>query len=134
MRMIAVKKRSEVESGEDFGETLTSCLASLLEIPKKEIPSFVSMPGDKWVIQMKKWLKTKCLTYKGLQSLMPLPKAQKEKEIADYEGVNGSCIVVGKNPNGYHAVIYKHGQLIYDPLDNKIGLLSKMFIVMIERI
>lgn len=88
------------------GNCLSACLASLLDIPVENTPTFY---GKDWGVELIKFLDENGCDFNGCASF-----AEIEKET----GIDGFVIVGGGSPRGLscgHAVIYKNGEPYFDP-------------------
>ena len=131
------------EEGTINGNCLRTCIACLLEIDPEEIPHIEDM--DVWFGVFYDFLNSKGYEFEGTIYLgskyfteFGKRKAEDEiKRFKEYEGVDGYIIAGGTSPRSYvtrgHAVIYKNGELAWDPHYSREGVLEITEAYMIKR-
>jgi hypothetical protein len=100
-----------VEQMGTVGNCLQSCVASLLDLPLKEVPHFTWYMGD-WFRKLYSFLEEKGY------SVVMLNIKQNPNWTEEHKGLDGYFIVGGTSPRGIfngHAVIYKGGESFFDP-------------------
>lgn len=94
-----------------YGNCMSACLASVLELPIEMVPNFYEVIGDKddaaqWWAAVTGFLKPFNLGITTLHFQNP----------DDFTRLPGIFIVVGTSPRGLcHATVWKDGALIHDP-------------------
>lgn len=97
------------------GSCFASCIASILELPIKDVPNFVEF-GKDWMLELWKFLEPKGLTYTSVNF--------KQHE-APERIPSGYHIISGYAPRGYrHSVVGFRGQCVHDPFPNGGGLIT----------
>jgi hypothetical protein len=110
------------------GNCFTACLASILDMPIEQVPNFIDF-GQDWFEPFYKFLREHGFEYHGLRH---------GTDALTYEpGIDGYYIVGGKSHREFamsgHAVVFRHGKMIFDPHPSNDGLLSIEEAYMIER-
>jgi hypothetical protein len=83
------------------GRCFSACLASLLELPEREVPTFLA-PKPSQAEQANRWLEPMGLEYK-------------EFDAGDAAPI-GYHVITGISPRGgRHAVVGKDGRIVHDP-------------------
>lgn len=97
-----------------YGNCLSACLASLLELGIEGVPIFVN--GDNfWFERLWNWLGER-----GLELEVSYISEEKDFEKDKY------YIVCGLAERGlYHSVIYYNGEMVHDPHFSNSGLLKQ---------
>lgn len=97
------------------GSCFTACVASILELPIREVPNFTEY-GDKWIIKLWDFLKPMNLSF---TNLCIKPNNPPERIPIGYHMINGYA------PRGYrHSVVGFKGQFIHDPYPGGNGLIT----------
>ncbi len=97
------------------GNCFAACVASILELPLKEVPNYITTEGTWWG-KWNKWLKPR-----GLY-LLEVAKGNPETE----EFVKGYHIITGSSFSGdwNHSVVGFNGEIVHDPSPKRLGLRS----------
>ena len=109
------------------GNCFPSCLASILEIPLHEVPTFQNM-GNNWFTVLWDFLISKGYEFHGT--------GKKENALIYDKGIDGYYIVNGSSPRGFkrgHSVVYYRGKLVHDPYLGGNGVLDIWSFYMIEK-
>jgi len=106
-------------AGQQYGDCMRACVASLLDLPIAEVPHFLrDADGD----PQKFWSGVLEFTKaRGWDYLSAFPEHRPEFA----EAMGGYHIMGGPSPRGgglLHAVIGKDGQIVFDPHPSKAGL------------
>jgi len=105
--------------GEQYGDCMRACIASLLDLPIAEVPHFLrDADGD----AQKFWGGVLDFAEaRGWDYLSAFPEHRPELA----EAMGGYHIMGGPSPRGgglLHAVVGKEGQIVFDPHPSKAGL------------
>lgn len=108
-----------IPRGEGFevGNCFSACVASLLELPIEDVPTFVTCePGDRliWRTHFLSWLKPRgyyALTFQYNEDIHCMPE--------------GFCILGGQSPRGSHAVVADKLTIVHDPHPSRAGLITR---------
>jgi hypothetical protein len=110
------------------GDCFSACLASILEIPLKWVPTFCVDYPDTWFDELNEWLK-----YFGLRCLGSYDVACWDKEtwnsIAGMYGIGGGLSPRYKNT--MHAVVCQGDKIVHDPHPDNTGLKGGLVDIMI---
>lgn len=105
----------EALPGDQRGNCLQACVASLLELPLDDVPHFVSYPMEEWWFVVERFFADRGL---GIcwQPLNP--------EHGGWAPLGVDVMVTGKSPRGEfnHVVLYRDWQLSHDPHPSGDGL------------
>lgn len=101
--------------GSPGGNCLQAALASILELPLKEVPNFVTIPGPSWWDELQAWLGRR-----GLTLVCVPPDADWRGWLVQYGGYH---LIGGKSPRGLlHSVVGYKGAMVHDPPPDGTGL------------
>ena len=99
--------------GKPDGNCFQACVASLLEVPLEEVPSFT----EKWWLELEAWLESRGLA----PLLLTWPLAKGSYFCLDTHYI--ACGLAGRGLR--HSVIYKNQELIHDPHPDNTGLVEE---------
>lgn len=109
---------TQIEFGNEYGDCVRACLASILEFPIVSMPNFwrqTQKPIEYWKrthLWLRNILGVRCV-------LISIPD---EDSLFYLEDI--LCIALGESKRGEHAVVWKNG-LIHDPHPSRAGLTHK---------
>ena len=96
--------------GEDNGNCYSACIASILELDIKDVPTFCK--HSDWMHKANRFV----LDH-GFALIMFSPVIDEAKDIPAYS------VVGGKTKRGcMHAVVYLDGEMVHDPHPDKAGI------------
>jgi hypothetical protein len=102
------------------GNCFAACVASLLEIPVKNVPNFCHDHGDHWPLALKEWLAPL-----GLFPVVVNVPPSDDSATAFLMNDGATCIAGGKTASGAdHACIHRGLKLLHDPCPGGEGLAS----------
>lgn len=108
------------------GNCLSACIASILEIPVKEVPNFISSSDYRdglWVGRLNAWL--------GELGLYAYCLLANEEDVHT-SPPSGFYIAYGRSiKNNLHAVVCKDNRMVHDPDARQTGLMSVEGVVVI---
>jgi hypothetical protein len=106
--------------GKEQGNCFAACLASILEMVVSVVPNFPLLHGDmEWIYRCNQWLWPKGL---GLLAVAPPPE-HIDSFLTMMAESGAYFIVSGESGLGCeHAVIYKDGKLVHDPMPGGDGI------------
>ena len=94
------------------GDCFATCVASLLDLPRDEVPNFMlAGPGEEWWMELQRWLGNR-----GLQCAVTKVEVRRPE--------TGYWIGSGRSPRGnyHHAVIMLGDDIAHDPHPSRDGL------------
>lgn len=121
---LSFQKQTKLHNPEKgiFGNCMVTCYANYLNIPVESCPAFEELfsckkPEGFWWQVVELWWKHKGYTVNYVVDVNDVP--------ADV--LKGICFVTGKSPRNSavnHMVIYKNGQLYFDPHPDNTGIIK----------
>jgi hypothetical protein len=107
----------------DFGEItancLSACVASILELPIEDVPTFVGHEDDDamWMVRLNDWLRH--------YGYWAIHLDRQTFDMKQYENIDAYTIGTGESGRGYHAVVCKGTEFVFDPHPGYNGLLGE---------
>lgn len=96
------------------GDCLRACVASILELPLKDVPHFLRDSGSGWFDALDRWLAERFQLGAVLIRVTSPPSCTLPR---------GFCIASGPAPgHPKHSVVWEDGALRHDPHPQRIGL------------
>lgn len=114
-----------------YGNCFRACVASLLDLPIKDVPAFETMRDreGEWWREFERFLNERGFDFDGVEYDRPGD---------DEPGVGGYFIVNGDGPRGYrHSVVCdRRGELVHDPHPQGGGVLAndQRYFVLVRRV
>lgn len=93
------------------GDCLRACIASVLDMPRRDVPHFVRSHGGEWFGALYDWAQARAITALYIYEMIvePFP-----------------VVWIGKTARSddYHAVVAQSGRMIHDPFPEGGGLIE----------
>lgn len=120
--MIPIDMTTKHEPPDSVGDCFPCCIASILELPRAEVPHFYE--GDGWVDEsgkvgmkrLQEWLRPR-----GFHYVEFMIRAEHLPEWVAY--LDGHYVFSGKSPRGHsHATVGLAGEMVHDPHPSRAGI------------
>ena len=125
-----MKPVSQTVFGNDKGNCLAACFASVLEIPIEKVPNYIGY--ENWFEKFDNFVAEhgyRIFWYK-------MKKENEYEDILGFTAKNCYLIACGKSPRGDfdHCVIYKNGEMAHDPHPSNGGIENVKDIMILVKI
>lgn len=108
-----IKQWVSMEDDNLPGDCLRACLASVLELPKAQVPHFVFNEST-WFEDMQAWLRIRGLTCLCLPLGLPIYNDALWAMLGPAIVIAG--VYIGKDESRRHAVVAQSGKVLHDPI------------------